>query len=121
MESYENQRENLTTAQPRPNFENLNSRSRSKSSISLAPSQCCSLSQAMHLRDANLLSNRALREQARSHNPQISRLLQVPIELGVEPAFCNQLLVIAIFSNAPAIKYQYPVCLFYRRQAMSND
>ena len=41
------------------------------------------------------------RVQARPHNPATSRLLQMPVELGIEPTLCNQLLVIALFGNAP--------------------
>lgn len=55
------------------------------------------------------------RVQARPHNPATSRLLQMPVELGIEPTLCNQLLVIALFGNAPTIKHQHPVSLFYRR------
>ena len=47
--------------------------------------------------------------------PATSRLLQMPVEPGIEPTLCNQLLVIALFGNAPTIKHQHPVSLFYRR------
>src|SRR5690606_4910168 len=45
----------------------------------------------------------------------------MPIQLGVQPAFGDQLLMVAILGNAAAIEYQYPIGLFHRAQAVGND
>ncbi|MNQ49691.1 hypothetical protein D3C85_636070 [compost metagenome] len=45
----------------------------------------------------------------------------MPIQLGVQPAIGDQLLVIAILGNAAAIEYQHPIRLFHRRQTMGDD
>lgn len=51
---------------------------------------------------------------------QVSSVLQMPIKLGIQPTVGNQLLMAAIFGDTSAIKYQHPVSLFYRRQAMGD-
>ena len=48
-------------------------------------------------------------------------LLQVAVELGVQTTLGNQLLMIAILGNLPAVEHQHAVRLFHRRQAMGND
>lgn len=43
-----------------------------------------------------------------------SVLLQMPIQLGVQPTIGNQLLMVAIFGNAAAVEYQHSIGLFNR-------
>lgn len=43
-----------------------------------------------------------------------SMLLQMPIQPCVQPAFRNQLTVLALLGDPPAIEYQHPVGLFHR-------
>lgn len=44
-----------------------------------------------------------------------SSLLQMPVQLGVQPTFGNQLLVAAILGHVPAVEHQHPVGLLHRR------
>lgn len=44
----------------------------------------------------------------------VSHLLQVPVEPSVETAICNQLLMIPVFGDAPAIEHQHAIGLFHR-------
>lgn len=53
--------------------------------------------------------------------PGASHLLQMSVEPGVEAAFGDQLLVIAVFGDMPAIEDQDPVGLLHRRQPMGHD
>lgn len=53
--------------------------------------------------------------------PGASHLLQMSVEPGVEAAFGDQLLVVAVFGDMPAIEDQDPVGLLHRRQPMSHD
>jgi hypothetical protein len=48
-------------------------------------------------------------------------MLQMAIQLGVEPAIGDQLLMAAVFGNAAAIKNQHPIRLLNRTQAVGDD
>lgn len=48
-------------------------------------------------------------------------VLQVAIEPRIEPALGDQLAVLALFGDAPAIEHQHPIGLLNRRQAMRDD
>ncbi len=48
-------------------------------------------------------------------------MLQMSIKPGIEPAVGDQLLMLTLLGDAPAVEYQDPVGLFNRRQTVSND
>ena len=45
----------------------------------------------------------------------------MPVKLGVQTTVGDQLLMITVFGDAPAVEHQHPIGLLHRGQAMGND